>query len=431
MVTFPELLNAKPDMWISAADDLLAAAKQCERIEDDIHYNGTRPLTDNWSGQAFGAAHDSLVRIANRSQVASILARGVVDPLDTLGHAVGVAQRELHAAVDYARSRGLDVDNTTGVVTIPDEQAGDIMLCFVQDEATEMIQAALAAATRADGDCTTALQILKADDNDSTTLKAAQEAQQKIGIAKALQEMRDLIPSGATREEAFRWWLSLTPQQQNDFERACPVEIFDLNGIPDTVKAAIDRPENGFSSVGAVRWALAHRNDDSIDDYPNNCANFVSYALSEGGSLPYKSDHSFARFDHDGWGVDDDPYLDPLGISDNFPGLTHTKSWSLANAQRDFFLHHGGASISPNQARPGDLSYWEYTQHGVTEDGDPMTPGQAHHAAIVTGVLPDGQVVYTQHTSNDTDLALQGRLPEVSQSEGQQHITIVTPKRTW
>jgi hypothetical protein len=46
-------------------------------------------------------------------------------------------------------------------------------------------------------------------------------------------------------------------------------------------------------------------------------------------------------------------------------------------------------------------------------------------------VLPDGQVLYTQHTPGAANYSVQDRLPMIEQGEGAQTITIVRPKETW
>ncbi|RDI54103.1 hypothetical protein [Nocardia mexicana] len=57
--------------------------------------------------------------------------------------------------------------------------------------------------------------------------------------------------------------------------------------------------------------------------------------------------------------------------------------------------------------------------------------GKAHHAAVVTAVLPNGDVLYTQHTTNDRDLSLTDRLGFADQDGGTQNIRIIRPKETW
>ncbi|GAA3699772.1 hypothetical protein [Gordonia hankookensis] len=75
-------------------------------------------------------------------------------------------------------------------------------------------------------------------------------------------------------------------------------------------------------------------------------------------------------------------------------------------------------------AMPGDVVYFNYAQPHASGD-------VSHHTAVVTGVLPDGQILYTQHTPGAANLSVQDRLPMIEQSEGQQSITIVRPSETW
>jgi hypothetical protein len=121
--------------------------------------------------------------------------------------------------------------------------------------------------------------------------------------------MQDTIPTGATPDEVTNWWNQLTPQQQFDLERACPVQLYDLAGIPKQVQDQLARTDRGYDSVTAVRWALAHVNGTSVDVFDNNCANFVSNALYNAG-MPYKLDGADlgiatldpVRYDSTGWG---------------------------------------------------------------------------------------------------------------------------------
>lgn len=50
---------------------------------------------------------------------------------------------------------------------------------------------------------------------------------------------------------------------------------------------------------------------------------------------------------------------------------------------------------------------------------------------MVTAVLPDGEVLYTQHSTNAENLDLQAREPIHQHDEGDQHIEYVRPKQTW
>ncbi|GDY32093.1 amidase domain-containing protein [Gandjariella thermophila] len=107
---------------------------------------------------------------------------------------------------------------------------------------------------------------------------------------------------------------------------------------------------------------------------------------------------------------------------------SHTRTWTDANAQRDFFLRHGGQQIPLSEARPGDIVYFE--QQG-TGGPTPADPGTVHHAALVTSVTPDGDIHYTQHTDSRLNVSLNGRLPHNEFEEGQQKVVVVRVNPNW
>ena len=73
-------------------------------------------------------------------------------------------------------------------------------------------------------------------------------------------------------------------------------------------------------------------------------------------------------------------------------------------------------------AQPGDVIYWMHTT-----DGNGHAIGEEHHAAVVTRVLPNGDILYTQHSNSAVDLSLDGRLA-VNNHGGDQDIQIVRVK---
>ncbi|WP_225433577.1 amidase domain-containing protein [Mycolicibacterium mucogenicum] len=422
MVNFAQLRHAQPALWTTAAHDMRSAASQCERVNQDIHRNGVQPLDEHWPDHVGALAKDALTALAVRAETASILARATVDPLDTLSHAVTIAQNELENGVRMAEGAGFVVNPETGDITAPPSMSEDEFATktAVLAEAHRLIADAVEAATQADGLCAGALSDVS-NDNDPSDVGKAQGIQAGNTL-KALEEIRDTLPDGLSPDEVKQWWNQLTPQEQYDLQRACPVELYDLNGIPDDVKKQMDRPDRGYSSVGTVRYAIANYNNADLDSFSDNCTNFVSDSLSYGGGMKQKESWFLPRhFDRDGWSDGTMGHKDILP-----PGMTHTPTWAAAQNNRDFFLGHGGQVVSPDQARPGDVVYYTMTQ-----DGQGHHAGETHHAAVVTGVLPDGEVLYTQHSDSAKNYPLNGRLPEFEQGYGQQKIEIVQPKRTW
>nr|WP_232541552.1 amidase domain-containing protein [Nocardia bovistercoris] len=203
---------------------------------------------------------------------------------------------------------------------------------------------------------------------------------------------------------------------------AVPVELHDLDGVPDSVKKELEG-SNGYNAVKAVQFAREHANDTSIDIFDNNCANFVSTTLASAG-LEYKGG---STLDSDGWGRSRAAGInfDPPGPG-SLQGLSHTDTWINAEKQKKFFLDNGAQEVGTTGAKPGDLVYWEHTQNV----GD-YTAGQAHHTAVVTAVLPNGDVLYSQHTTNGKDLSLTDRVGFANQDGGTQNVRIIRPKETW
>ncbi|GAB2549383.1 amidase domain-containing protein [Nocardia heshunensis] len=427
MVTFAELRDAKPASWTTAADDLLAAAKQCERIKDDIHDNGVKPLDEHWTSTAYGRAREVLTQVANRAEVASILGRAAVDPLDTLSHAVQIAQNELRNGIDIAEGAGLTVDPVTGAVSAPAHRSRDEVaeMAKYRSDAQRLINDAIEAATQADTLCLQALSAALGADITTTSIDDAKKIQAD-NTKKALEEIRDTLPDGLSADQTAQWWNKLTPQEQFDLERACPVELYDLPGIPDSVKKELDRADLGYSSVGTVRYALDNWNNSRLDWVDkDNCTNFASDALKYGGGMPEKeSDFGLIprHFDKNGWSDGSNGEGDDITP----PGWSHTPTWGGAQGNRDFFVKNGGQVVSPDKAKPGDVMYYE----GADTPGNPH-PNEVHHTVIVTGVLPDGQILYTQHSGDAKNYPLYGRLPEFESDLGKQNIEIVQPKATW
>lgn len=82
--------------------------------------------------------------------------------------------------------------------------------------------------------------------------------------------------------------------------------------------------------------------------------------------------------------------------------------------------------MKPTEARPGDIMYYK-----STEGYDGTKAGAADHAVVVTGVLPNNEVLYTQHDPMAADRPLNGRLSEYEERYGHQDVEIVRPKVTW
>ncbi|GAA4534120.1 amidase domain-containing protein [Amycolatopsis samaneae] len=419
MVTYQALRDADPTRWTAAANDWVTLSQQCEQSATDIYHQGAGKVTDHWKDEVGDLAVNELGDLANSYRVAGVTIRAVALVLEGLGESAQLAQRALQSAVDYARQCGLVIDEATGKASFPDTRRRTPDEQRELAQANHLISQATAAATQIDETAGAELNKLGAK-VDRTSLDDA-FADQETASQDQLAMFKETLPTGQSPELVRKWWDSLTDRQREEYERAVPVELYDLNGIPEDVKAEL-RGTDGYNAIDAIRWAQQNAHNKDIDNFSENCTNFISHAMREGG-LPEKGG-GFDDHDPDEWysGTSIGSDLpDPFKIDEK----TSSPSWRLADAQKQFLLGNGGRQIPPDQARPGDLVY--FTQKG---SGD--TPiGGTHHVGLVTGVTPDGDIHYTQHNADRKDASLNGRMPDYQITTGQQEITVVRPKRTW
>lgn len=432
MVTFSELRQADPKLWQTAADDLLAASKQAERTAHNIHANGIKKLQDNWADHTGAQAQSTLTKVANRMVNTGVLARGATTALDTLQDSIEVAQRSLTSALEHARTSGVVVSADGSLNVMPNATNSEADKAkSAMPAIRSAIDDAVQAATEADQLCVHALNEVSVDP-DSISVQDAQN-RQATAVKDALHSIRDQLPDGQSEEAVRRWWNGLSPEQRSMFKKSVPVELSELRGIPQDVIDELDNRSGGYSPLQAVRWAKENESNRTFDTFKNNCANFVSRALSAAGLQ--QDSNPQPDGDADQWGKWGLSMVPGMQSSDNQnPSLLdrlqesegYSRSWYNSDAQRRFFLSHGGSEVGPLDARPGDVIYFNYES-----PDNPEPAGTSHHAALVTAVLPNGEVLYTQHEPAATNLSSQGRLPMIEQNEGRQSVHIVRPRQTW
>lgn len=201
------------------------------------------------------------------------------------------------------------------------------------------------------------------------------------------------------------------------YMNAAPLEVAGMKGVPGDVKSQMSgSDELGYDRLRLLQYAQDNWDNEDIDNMENNCTNFVSRALENAG-LDHKGTFTFQD---DSWGHG--LWTDgPWGPN---PGA-YTDSWGGADAQHDLFVRSGSKEIPQGDVRPGDIAYWSQAGAGKNP------AGVEHHAAIVTGVLPNGDVLYTQHSGNREDQSLAARLPYNNVQEGDQNIRFVRVEQTW
>ncbi|WP_158852729.1 amidase domain-containing protein [Saccharothrix deserti] len=411
MVGFAELMAAKPAEWSTAAEGWLALAREAEEAAEDVYQRGRQRVVPNWTDQVGEFAGRRMDVLAGSYSTSAATMRGVVFILVGMAESIGSLQQSLLSAVDYGRRNGLVV-GADGSVT-GEAPPG------VAEQVVALIGEAVRSADLVDRQAAAELDRLAAAVANEDRDTAVDDIQQRASEAQ-LQLMREALPIGQDPAVVARWWGALTPEQRTEFERAVPVELYDLNGIPEDVKRRLEGSD-GYNRVEMVRWAQQNAFNTDIDIFDNNCANFVSHALAHAG-LDQHPDPLTRTGDPGRWfqglqtGWD---WFDARNFS-------HSPTWTLSNAQRDFFLEHGGREVPLTQAQPGDVIYWE--QAGPN---GPIEPGRVHHAAVVTSVTPDGNVHYTQHTASRLNASLDGRLPTNELVEGDQRVVVVRPRQTW
>lgn len=419
MVSYEGVSNAQPQRWAAAADEWHALAKYAQDAARDLREYGAKPLADNWTDQVGASAAAEFESLANQLEASYNILLAVNMVADGMTTTLETAHSTLRAAVDLANRHGLKID-ADGTVSGPPprnrteaEETGTYrtQVQDLVDQAVEQVTTAdkLAAAEFAKlGDQTDVTDPAKAL-NDSQT--HASHVQMDILAAD--------IPVGEDPITVRQWWNGLSAEQRKDMTLAQPVAIANLEGIPDDVRR--DLHGNGkYDRVKLVQYALDNWNKDDPTDFGNNCTNFVSNALLNSGM---REKTSFWEGT-----AGDDTWMrgNPSGADWVDSRLAYSDTWAAAENQQNFMLKHGGTEVPRADVKPGDIIYYE--QSGPN---DSIAKGNTHHAAIVTAVMPDGEIKYTQHSDSYQNVSLEGRLPATEKHEGQQNLRIVRPNPDW
>ncbi|HWC84724.1 MAG TPA: amidase domain-containing protein [Pseudonocardiaceae bacterium] len=403
-----QLAGAQPQLWRVAANAWQQVHTLTQQTSDDIRDRGAGKVDQHWTDAVGQKASATLTSAATGFDIASDTMAGVVMILDGLADGAGMAQATLHEALTEAAGLGLTVADD-GRVTVTESglpgAAGDAQLPRVQS----LVSEALNAATQLDHDAAAELRNLAAA---VTATDFAQVENQIQGAASQdeLAILADTIPANATPGQVSAWWNLLSPQQQTELENAIPLQIYNLGGIPQSVKDQL-RGSGDINRMALVQFATDHWDDTSLDwSGLDNCTNFASTALSAAGMRQTDSWHA--------------PELDGPLVTSLFPSVaagTATHSWGGAQNLHDLLIDGGGTVVSPSQAKPGDVLFFQW------DPGDGNPAGHVHHTAIVTAVLPNGDIRYTQHTDPGLDNSLDGRYQDIAAGEGASQPVIVAP----
>jgi hypothetical protein len=411
-MTLGQLKSARPDLWRAAAAAWQKVCTLTQHTSDDIRNRGAGKIDEHWTDAVGQKASATLSSAASGFDIVSDTVAGIVMILDGLADGVGMAQATLNGALTEVARLGLSVADD-GRVTVTESglpgAAADAQVPRVQS----LVSEALAAATRIDHDAATELRNLAAA---VTATDPSQVENQVQGAASQdeLAMLADTIPVHATPEQVGAWWSSLSRQDQVELENATPLRIYNLAGIPQSVKVQL-RGTGNLNRMTLVQFATEHWNDTGLDwSGLDNCTNFTSTALSFAGMRQSDAWHA--------------PELDGPLITDNpIPWITRlapdtaSSSWGGAQNLHDLLVSGGGTVVPPSRAKPGDIVFFQW------DGGDGNPAGHVHHTAIVTAVLPNGDIRYTQHSDPGSNYSLDGRSHDIAAGEGASQPIIIQP----
>jgi hypothetical protein len=406
VISVSRLRTARPGLWTDAANSWQRLVTLTRQASDDIHDRGVGEIDRNWTDAVGRQASGTLASVATHFDIASDTFAGIVMVLEGLADAIGIAQSTLAAALHEAGSLGLDVadDGTVGVTEsgLPGA-VGDAR----QPQVQALVHEALTAAAKADQQAADELRNL-AGAVTATDPQQVENQVQGTASQNELAILADTIPADANSAQVSAWWNSLTADQRTELENATPLQIYNLAGIPRSVQDQL-RGSGSVDRMALVQYATDHWDDTGLDwSGLDNCTNFASTALSAAGMRQTDAWHA--------------PVLDGPLTSSLFPSLaagTATHSWGGAQNLHDLLLGNGGTVVPPGQAKPGDIVFFQWT------GGDANPAGHVHHTAIVTAVLPNGDIRYTQHTDPGLDNSLNGRWQDIVSGEGAEKPVIV------
>ncbi|MFE1951400.1 MULTISPECIES: amidase domain-containing protein [Streptomyces] len=419
MVTYEGINNAHPEKWKTASDEFHSLAKYALQAAKDLRDYGVKPLAENWTDEVGKAAAGKFATLADQFEVAYDILLAVNMVADGVTTAIETAHSTMREAVQLADRYGLTI-GADGTITGPpvhNRTEAEEMGPYRQ-QVKDLIDQAVEQVTTADKLAATEFAKLGEQTTLTDPSKALNELQTHASHVQ-MQMMAADVPVGEDPTTVRQWWEGLTPKQQKDMMLAEPTLIANLDGIPQDVQTEL-RGNGKYDRVKLVQYALDHWDKDDPTDFGNNCTNFVSNALLASG-MQQKESFWGGTTDDDSWMVGN-----PSGWDWVDKKLAYSDNWTAAENNQNFMLRHGGEEIAPADVKPGDIIYYE--QSGPN---DSIEKGNTHHAAIVTAVMPDGEIKYTQHSDSYQNVSLEGRIEATEKHEGQQNIRIVRPNPDW
>ncbi|MFI5757968.1 amidase domain-containing protein [Streptomyces sp. NPDC051569] len=420
MVDYEGVVNARPSTWANAAEEFQFLADYTLNASKDLREYGTKPLAENWTDEVGAAAAAEFEKLSDQLEAAYDILLSVNMVADGMTTTIETAHSTLREARELATRYNMEI-GAAGTVTGPPLhnrlQAEEIGPYRTQVQA--LVDQAIEQVTLADQLAATEFAELGDRTNVSDPAKALNDLQTHASHVQ-MQMLAADIPTGESPETVRRWWQGLSAEQRKDMMLAQPVAIAGLDGIPEQTQRELRGTDGKYDRVKMVEYALDNWDEDDPTDFGNNCTNFVSNALHHAG-MREKTSFWEGTSGEDTWMIGN-----RTGSDEVDKRLAYSDTWAAAENQQNFMLRHGGEEVSRTEAKPGDIIYYE--QAG---ENDSIEKGNTHHAAIVTAVMPDGEIKYTQHSDSYQNVSLEGRINATEKAEGQQNVRIVRPRPDW
>ncbi|GLW27488.1 amidase domain-containing protein [Actinoplanes regularis] len=421
MVSMAQLRDLDVAAWQTGADEWRARYTNLLSTVTYLHEDlDPRVSAGAWTGPAGDAAIAHLRGVINGLEIDALECQAVSLVLSGLTHAFRISQHSLRSALGAARLDDFPVTGD-GLVQLPDTSMARHDPEFAEsarvqrDRLQKLVQQAVDAATLADRK---AYEMLDHLSQQTFQTDAGAALNEDVGMASKLEVdlIAATVPDGGP-DEVAAWWAGLPPEDQQTLRMAVPWALENLPGIPADVRSALHG--EGYDRAEAVKWALDHWNDNSVDLFQESCTEFMSNALEAGG-MQRHIDFWGGVFSENSWGHGKQ-FPSPLdGL--NKIDYSHAASWANAQDSYNFWTAHG-TQVAESEAQPGDIAYWETP---AASGG----PGTVHHTAVVTAVV-DGDIRYTQHNINQVNASLDARAPIAELGGSQDVIHFVRPKPDW
>jgi hypothetical protein len=365
------------------------------QVAEDVHEQVAAPLGSAWPDMVGWYAAEQIDATSDCVLIASLECRAAGYVCRGLGHVLTVSRHLADSAARSASASGLIISDD-GVVGNRTVSHGPGLSVEAQTRIADLQALVDQAVTSADqADRTTREQLDWLAGQTTVTDVVTAENDDLGAASRAEVDMLDgLVPHGEAADNA-RWWAALSDEDRRLLMLSSAGTLDTVAGLPDDVLAAL-RGSDEFDRSAVARWATDHWNDTSDDPFDDNCTNFASNSLA-GGGLEENNDFWLGTLSDDSWSKGAQTGIGWIDSKD----FSHSASWAQAATFYDYMLDHGATDVGTAGARPGDIVMWE-GEEGV------------HHAAVVTSVI-DGDIRYTQHTSEQLNASIQGREPIIEE----------------